>query len=331
MDLDSDGTKDLISGSWPGELYFFRGKSAGDFEAPVMLKDKDGEIINVEGGVLEQPGGGILITGHTEWKTDEESGKHFVIHRGKRYESSLEKPVSSTGCAAHLHVADWDNDGDPDLLVGTIGGYIYLVPNEGSAGKNAFGKARKLRTGKTNIKVQGDASPFCVDWDGDGDLDLLSGGDPGSVMLFENTGTREKPDLRPGRQLISPGKMLWGDEAPEEVVRGGRSKLCVTDWNEDGRLDLLVGDISYQKQLPLDLSPEEARKIDEAKEKLGKLRHEWGEVVQKLHGPNRVKTEEEQKAALEKMSKLQEKMDPLQEMVPEETVYHGSVWLFLRK
>ncbi len=26
MDLDGDGNQDILSGSWPGELYFFKGK-----------------------------------------------------------------------------------------------------------------------------------------------------------------------------------------------------------------------------------------------------------------------------------------------------------------
>jgi len=43
-------------------------------------------------------------------------------------------------------------------------------------------------------------------------------------------------------------------DAPTEPVRGGRSKLCVTDWNGDGLIDLLVGDVSYQKPKPKKLS-----------------------------------------------------------------------------
>ena len=33
MDLDGDGVTDLLSGSWPGEIFFFRGKGKGDFAA----------------------------------------------------------------------------------------------------------------------------------------------------------------------------------------------------------------------------------------------------------------------------------------------------------
>ena len=42
MDLNSDGRPDIISGSWPGELYFFAGKEKG-FAKGEQLKGKDGK------------------------------------------------------------------------------------------------------------------------------------------------------------------------------------------------------------------------------------------------------------------------------------------------
>ena len=51
MDLDGDGHLDLLSGSWPGELFFFRGGPERTFAAPVKLKDKDGKTINIGGGI----------------------------------------------------------------------------------------------------------------------------------------------------------------------------------------------------------------------------------------------------------------------------------------
>ena len=333
MDLDGDGQRDLLSGSWPGELYFFRGNpdAEGGFEKPEMIRDKVGAIINVEGGVKKQPDGMILITGHAEWESDVNSGKHFVTYQGKKYESTPQTPVATTGCAAHLHAADWDADGDLDLLVGTIGGSIYLVTNEGSATEWAFGKKQRLKAGKLEISGDGDAAPFCIDWDGDGDLDLFSGGDSGAVRFFENTGTEQKPELAKAKEVISEGLMAYGDDAPEDVVRGGRSKICVTDWNEDGRLDILVGDVSYQRREADDLPPEEAKQMQAAKVELEKLHRAFGDLIQKIHGPNRVKTVEEQKAVQEQIQALQEKMAPLQDLVPEETATHGSVWLFQQK
>ena len=49
MDLNNDGHKDIISGSWPGEIFFFKGKGNGKFTAPEMIKNKEGEYINIGG------------------------------------------------------------------------------------------------------------------------------------------------------------------------------------------------------------------------------------------------------------------------------------------
>ena len=44
MDLDGDGIGDILSGSFPGELYFFKGKGKGEFAAPVRLQRRGKDI-----------------------------------------------------------------------------------------------------------------------------------------------------------------------------------------------------------------------------------------------------------------------------------------------
>ena len=46
MDFDADGDTDVLSGSWPGELYFFERKEDGSFEAPTQIKDKNDQVID---------------------------------------------------------------------------------------------------------------------------------------------------------------------------------------------------------------------------------------------------------------------------------------------
>ena len=48
MDLDGDGIPDILSGSWPGQLYFFMGLGKGKFAAKQALKDKAGKDIKIE-------------------------------------------------------------------------------------------------------------------------------------------------------------------------------------------------------------------------------------------------------------------------------------------
>lgn len=295
-----------------------------------MLKDKTGELINVEGGVQTQPGGMILITGKADWEVDGKTGESVVTYRGKQYRSTDDTRVATTGCATHMHAADWDADGDLDLLVGSIRGNIYLIPNEGNNKEWAFGQALRLTVSGSDIVVSGDAAPFCIDWDGDGDLDLLTGEDSGRVLLFENTGSVKAPIMAEPVELVTSGTMKYGDEAPQEIVRGGRSKVWATDWNEDGLPDLLVGDISYQKAPPPKGSAEELERIEDAERKLKSLQVNYREAIDQIHGAQPLKGDA-RKAAVERLQEVWKEMEPLQRMIPEETLRHGSVWLFLQK
>jgi FG-GAP-like repeat len=46
VDFDGDGIGDILSGSFPGDLYFFKGKGKGEFAAAVKLQ-RDGKVINL--------------------------------------------------------------------------------------------------------------------------------------------------------------------------------------------------------------------------------------------------------------------------------------------
>jgi len=219
MDIDGDSYPDLLSGSWPGEIYLFRGTADHSFAARELLKDKKGEVIN------KQPESGSPATDQT------------------------------IGRASVVSVADWDGNGTLDLIVGNVDGDVYWLRNEGTAQAYAFGESQRLTTtnGKP-VHVSSRAGPCVADWDGDGKLDLLLGSEDGSVWLHRNLGTRTEPRLALPVQLVGPG--TFNQEA-KEVRRGGRSKICVVDWSGDGKPDLLVGDLCIQKVDPSRLTAED--------------------------------------------------------------------------
>jgi hypothetical protein len=76
------------------------------------------------------------------------------------------------------------------------------------------------------------ASPQMVDWDEDGDMDLLVGEYDGHVHYFQNIGTATNPILHAVGHLQAGGVDIDVSQLAIPVVN---------DWDEDGRKDLMVG------------------------------------------------------------------------------------------
>jgi hypothetical protein len=294
VDLDGDGHTDVISGSWPGELYLFRGEGKGKFAKGVTIDDHDGKPINV-------------------------------------------------GRASTVFAADWSGRGRLDLVVGTIDGSVYLVPNEGTAKKYAFGKPRKLESdGKPIAVPHGDAHPVVADWDRDGKLDLIVGTGAGSVLWYRNLGTNQQPKLAAAQTLVSESQAQGAAEKGGQ--RGMRAKVCVTDWNGDGWPDLLVGDFSLSQEQAPKLTDADKAAVEKARERWSKLLQEYSKAaqeVQRLARPPDGETAEakqEREKTLrtkqEQSAKLQKEFTEVQAMMTKGQPrydYHGHVWLFLRK
>ena len=130
-------------------------------------------------------------------------------------------------------VKDWDGDGaGPDALVGSNHRcWFYRNAGTNADGAPRFAEAIALQAGGKEIVLVNPRFDG-ADIDGDGDLDLFAGTQPGAVHLFRNTGTSSRPNLAPGEVVAWRGKFLIGD---------AHSGVKVADFDGDGLLDLASG------------------------------------------------------------------------------------------
>lgn len=146
-----------------------------------------------------------------------------------------------------VDVVDWNGDGKWDFVVGDEFGQIWLMKNIGSRKRPVFASAVRLEAAGKPMRVMrqqyvqdgnpehflGQTKPRCVDWDGDGDLDILVGNNTNRLVYFENIGTRAKPAFAEPRVIQVDGS----DEA-----FGWRCQPAIYDVDGDGLLDLITVD-----------------------------------------------------------------------------------------
>jgi hypothetical protein len=159
------------------------------------------------------------------------------------FEAPVENPfnLSSTSVIAIPALADLDNDGDLDLLVGEYNANMQYFENTGSASAPSFASPLLNPFGIGGI--QEFAFPVFVDIDNDGDMDLFSGNsfyDPytyiygGSLYYFENIGT---PSLANFADPI---------ENPFGLTSIGWVPFATfADLDDDGDFDILIGSSVY--------------------------------------------------------------------------------------
>lgn len=186
MDLDGDGHGDILSGSWPGELYMFAGSEKGFAKAR--------KLVNLAGKVL-QPGSASTVfasdwngDGHLDLVCGNIEGQikvypnlgdteklrfdvERIIHQGN-------EEIRTPGGDAAPILVDWDGDEHLDLLTGSGKGDVLFYRNLGE--KGAEPKYAEpvilIRGGSKNDKRPGMRTKICAyDWNKDGKLDLLVG------------------------------------------------------------------------------------------------------------------------------------------------------------
>ena len=295
MDLNKDGCPDILSGSYSrngggfmaGLFQVLWGTKDGKFKKAEALKGTDGKPLT------------LPLEGASDENTPRICTRPFAV--------------------------DWDSDGDLDIVSGNFAGTLVVFSGDGDGKFGPKGSMLREADGKEPLRVKGmHSDPFVVDMDGDGDLDIVSGSGMGGVQLALNTAGKGKPPAFEGFEELLPatgrfeGHWFKPGEGPEGPASSTR--VWVHDLNEDGKYDLLIGDLVTLKYPAKGLTEDEAVKKEEA---WLKEMTDLQEKVQAAAG------ESGDEPPAELMEKLEERWSERVEFAVDERT--GFVWACLQK
>jgi len=126
-------------------------------------------------------------------------------------------------------VVDWDNDGRKDLILGTENYDVRIYLNNGTNESPTFSTFSTLSTVRHYRGY-----PKVFDLNDDGKKDIIIGENDGYLWYYENLNTDADP-------MFGTGERLQIQSGTDIKVYNG-SKIDLNDWDEDGSMDLLVGD-----------------------------------------------------------------------------------------
>ncbi len=296
IDYDNDGFIDVLSASYPGDMYMFKGSGDGNWATGIQLKDAEGEIL-------------------LPWKMVPE--KYRTPGKPDRYD------VHST--TAELH--DLDADGDLDLLIGSRLDGCYRIENTGTRSTPRWSTTTVPLATIDGTPIGGwdyGSNVHVFDWDHDGSSDVLVGSEDGGVYWHRNSGEDNQPIYGPIQVLIPPmtrDEMFAKLESP--VRNGSRCKVHATDWDGDGLTDLLVGDFGSTWHKVRDLTEEQVEERDRIEAEIEILGEEgiplWNaETLTDEQATRRDEIDET-------ISQLYDRLEPLETHRHES---HGWVWLY---
>jgi len=238
VDWDGDGDQDLICGNSAGYIAFIENLSGEGVEhpkwaEPKLLTVKDPENAKVEGWL-----------------------KGIVIQSRCGESNSPQGPAEAKWGYSVCTVADWDGDGFLDVMANDVKGSVVWFRNPGQKGTTILEAPQAVEVewdgaqpvqpwdwrehpGKA-LRAPWRTTPLMVDWNKDGLVDLLLLDTEHHLSIYERAKTSDgKLVLKPPRTLLHN---LAGKPISVHGDRGGsgRRKLCVADWDGDGRLDILM-------------------------------------------------------------------------------------------
>lgn len=202
----------------------------------------------------------------------EKDGDGTIINKGFLKGKSGKLLHSGYSCTTPYFI-DWDADGDLDILSSSYySNKLMLSINSGTIDNPCFEEytdiilepiAKTNKYGKINI-----CNAVCVDWNGDGLFDIVGANFEGTVVVYRNKGTKGKPSFKSCDILIKADGDIHIPYNKNLNKHGIFAKLHVVDYNNDGKLDLIVGEAPLTKDKLRTNTPAENKMLNDAQKKL---------------------------------------------------------------
>lgn len=231
FDWDGDGDHDIVSGNTAGYIEIFENLGAS------TAIDHAGE---------QTP----------SWAAPKKliiDGKPFRVMAGNR---SIQGPAEAKWGYTTLNIADWDLNGLPDIVFNSILSEVMWLRNTGTRQAPEFASPQPidvewkepqpnlawgwLRPKGKGLLTQWRTTPLVHDFNQDGLPDLAMLDHEGYLAFFERTRSGDQLFLQPPRRALVDDQLGPLRLNAGAAGKSGRRKLCVTDWNGDGRFDLLL-------------------------------------------------------------------------------------------
>lgn len=202
--------------------------------------DKDGDLDIIAGEFLDR----ISYFENTGTRKEPVyAAGRFLQHNGETLHLDLQM--------LQVVVFDWNGDGNPDIFVGKEDGRVVLMLSTGKIvdGVPQFTPPRYVQQEAQWVKVGALTTPDSVDWDGDGDEDIIAGDTAGYINFVENLGGGAEPTWAPPVYLKADGDVIRIQAGPNGSIQGpaeakwGYTVLNVADWDHDGLQDIVINSI----------------------------------------------------------------------------------------
>lgn len=233
VDLNGDDRPDLVYGTSAGPLQYYENDGpptdptwtanttlfggvldVGGASSPFFFDfDEDGDLDLVSGSQL----------GDIKYYENVGTGEVPAWRAADDYFVEIDHSIYSA-----IALGPLDGDDLPDAVVGDLSGNLFYHRNTGSGFEYDAGVFAGINLGGFSV-------PRLVNMDGDDDLDLVVGNEAGQLYYYENVGE---------------GVMEWlavpGYFAGIDV--GSDCSPTLGDFDRDGDLDLLTGDLFHELQ-----------------------------------------------------------------------------------